>query len=156
MTLDRSLADSGDAHQIGNGQLIEIIERQERSLQWCELPDSRVQRRYELGVDTRRFHVEVVRHVHLVRAGVTLGQRGNERYALALQVPQRRRICYLPNPCSQRTLESILMEMSIDAQECLLAQVTGIFPVSHHATDDVPAQSLKARDQLFERPGFPI
>src|SRR5262245_47005801 len=48
------------------------------------------------------------------------------------------------------------MKMSIDAQECLLAQVTGIFPVSNHAADDVPAQSLKARDQPFECPGFPI
>src|SRR5262245_7811401 len=48
------------------------------------------------------------------------------------------------------------MEMSVDAQECLLAQVTGVFPVPHHATDDVPAQSLKARDQPFECPGFPV
>src|SRR5690242_14687628 len=101
MTLDRSLADSGDAHEIGNGQLVEIIERQDRSLQWRELSDSRMQRRYELGVNARRFHVEVVRHVHHARGGVTLGQSGNERYSLALQVPQRRRIRYLPDPGSQ-------------------------------------------------------
>src|SRR5690606_41429414 len=65
-----------------------------------------------------------------------------QRQAPAFQVPPRHREGDLRDPGFQRALAAVLVQLAMDAQEDLLAQLPRVLRMADHAIDDVPAQAL--------------
>src|SRR6185503_2431895 len=72
------------------------------------------------------------------------------RNALALEMAPSDRVRDLPDPGFQGALEPVLMQVTVDSQERVLAQLAGIIGVPNHTIDDVPTQALMVADQRLE------
>lgn len=98
MTLDRAFGQAGDMRDVGNGQLIQVIQGQHRTLQGRQSLDGSVQMCRHLRITMHRFDIDAIGNRIRCRQAILAVAHLGQWNATSLEMAFCDRIGNLANP----------------------------------------------------------
>jgi len=154
VALDGAFGQVGKGGDLGDGNLFQMIEREQGALQRGQGVDGRMQVGVDVLLAGQGFQIDAIADPIDQGGAVVAYGVLHQRDASPFQVPLGNRIGNLRDPRFQCALAAVLMQRLMDAQEGFLTQLAGVVGVADHAIDHAPAKALILPHQLLERPGL--